>query len=525
MKKTVIWNLLCIIAVFQMTPVVGFVKVKDTTAELYYGPTSSDIHWSPIFPPGILCNKRPIPEQNRATHHKLAASKLVHFSNNTVHGYLCTKAIWTVICAEGFFGGRTLTHKVAPTLPTVAECADAVRAYRTNHHTGLGFPAENCGWMSTNSETEVNIQISEAVIAVDPYNQKYIDARFIGGSCTVAPCKVNTLDTIWMNTSSVSSSCSQRQSIDIFVKNFNDSSFYSNDLVSTSLKGACLLKVCGDQGIRLETGEWVKIPAKSAQEVAWLKDLSTCPELSEIHDVSLRGMMNHLEGQMLREESYRLCMESKERLMSGDPISRLDLAHIAPSVPLGGPVYRKNGDLVEVGYSEYALLRSPSNSLLGADPNIIGYDTVSGKPVVWKHWTLGNNTVRDGPNGITTVGRYLINPLVSLTTPGLYREFLERDFDAPLYHPNIFEGPLGHNLQIEYDPKNSSKELSKVIKHWWGSWSFSRLFWILIGTLVILTCLSGLFKYLTRQRKKNDGAVVYTPWSPNPVQVGVPTRI
>lgn len=174
-----------------------------------------------------------------------------------------------------------------------------------------------------------------------------------------------------------------------------------------------------------------------------MRSLSACPELAEIHDVSLRGMMNHLEGQMLMDESYRLCIESKEKFLSGNLVTRLDIAHIAPSIPLGGPVYRKNGPIIEEGYSEYTLLRSPSNALLGKNPNIIGYDTVSGKAIIWTHWTDTNSTVRQGPNGITSVGRYLINPLVSLTSPGLYARFWKKTLMLLCITPIYLKVPSG----------------------------------------------------------------------------------
>lgn len=78
-------------------------------------------------------------------------NKIETLFNQTAHGYLCTKATWSVTCSEGFFGGRTLTHKIHPTLPTVSECVEAVRLYPTNHNAGLGFPVENCGWMGVNT--------------------------------------------------------------------------------------------------------------------------------------------------------------------------------------------------------------------------------------------------------------------------------------------------------------------------------------------------------------------------------------
>lgn len=190
-------------------------------------------------------------------------------------------------------------------------------------------------------------------------------------------------------------------------------------------------------------------------------------------------------------------------------------------------MYRKNGDLIEVGFSEYSLLKSPENALVGSNPDVIGYDdTVSHKPIVWKYWTQTNSTVRDGPNGITSVGRYLINPLVSLTSPRLYRHILEQDLDSPIYHPNIYEGPMGHTLDIEFDPKNSPKELTKVVQHWWGSWSFTRWFWILLSVIVLLTTLSWIIRCcISRRQSKLDVPIMYRSCPTPCAQIGIPTRI
>lgn len=328
-----------------------------------------------------------------------------------------------------------------------------------------------------------------------------------------------------MNSSNVNKLCSQRTPIDVYIPNFNKTGFYSNDLVATNLSGACQLKVCGENGIRLVTGEWMNLPAKTPNEVAWMKDLSTCPSLTEIQDVSLKGIMNHLEGTLLMDDSYRLCIESKEKFMTGEAVTRFDIARIAPALPIGGPVYRKNGERIEVGYSEYALLRSPGNSLLGGNSDIIGYDTVNNAPVIWKHWVQSNSTIREGPNGITTVGRYLINPLVSLTSPGLYRHILEQDFDPPLHHPNLYEGPMGHLLDIEFDPKMNPKVLTKVISHWWGSWSFVRWFYILLASLISLFIIILIKKYRKARKPGTAPSVLYQVESKPLARVGVPTRI
>lgn len=333
--------IVCLFTLWMCRDSYGFIRIKENTADLFYGPTSEKIHWSPLFPPSIPCNKRPIPEQNRILSKKLTGTKLAHITNSTAHGYLCTKAVWTVSCSEGFFGSRTLTHKIHPTLPSLNECQDAVRLYKTNHHSGVGFPVERCGWMAVNTESSVNIQISEIFVHVDPYSQKFIDSRFISGACSEPPCKLTTLDTLWMNTSSVNKMCMQRTTIDLFVRDLNSSDFYSNDLVATTVTGACYLKVCGEKGIRLVTGEWMNLPVKSKAEVNWIKDIENCPSLVEIQDVSLKGIMSHMEGQLLLDDSHRMCIESKEKFLTGEPTTRFDIARISPTIPLGAQCTEK----------------------------------------------------------------------------------------------------------------------------------------------------------------------------------------
>lgn len=132
---------------------------------------------------------------------------------------------------------------------------------------------------------------------------------------------------------------------------------------------------------------------------------------------------------------------------------------------------------------------------------MLGYDVTTNASVYWEYWTEQNSTIRDGPNGIVMVGNYLVNPLVSLESPGRYRQVLEDQFDHSLRHPALSEGAVGHLLDIVYDPKNNPKNLTKVITHWWGSWSFGRWFWILVATIAGCFILNFFLKWRAVQRK------------------------
>lgn len=130
--------------------------------------------------------------------------------------------------------------------------------------------------------------------------------------------------------------------------------------------------------------------------------------------------------------------------------------------------------------------------------------------VYWEYWTEQNATIRDGPNGIVMIGNYLVNPLVSLESPGRYRKVLEDQFDHSLRHPSLSEGVVGHLLDIVYDPKNNHKSLTKVIKHWWGSWSFGRWFWILITLIVGVSLTKLSIRWRGLQRKIELSQVHYS---------------
>lgn len=80
----------------------AFINIKDTTTDLFYGPTSTVIHWAPLYPPVIPCNKRPIPEQDRLIPKKMTGTKLAHITNSTrifmhksdLDGDMCGGFLW-----------------------------------------------------------------------------------------------------------------------------------------------------------------------------------------------------------------------------------------------------------------------------------------------------------------------------------------------------------------------------------------------------------------------------------------------
>lgn len=217
-------------SVCQVAPGKVFLEVEDQG--YFYAPVSTDITWSPVQPKEIRCFLRPAPEigfDNRTT---ITGKKFTHTESKRAHGYLCTKSEWSITCAEGFLGDRSITHTIRPSLPTLSECFSAIRDYKTNHNLEKGYPAEQCGWMGTNTATTTNIHVSETLVEMDPYNLHLLDPRFISGSCIMPPCTLTTMDTLWINSSSPKASCDSFADISLYVRDLKSQDFFSPSLIA-----------------------------------------------------------------------------------------------------------------------------------------------------------------------------------------------------------------------------------------------------------------------------------------------------
>lgn len=135
--------------------------------------------------------------------------------------------------------------------------------------------------------------------------------------------------------------------ITLLVLNTKSPEFYSSDLVGTTLKGACILPVCGDSDLRLATGKWIKVDTRSKEVKEWVEGYSACPDVTSVKEISLQGLIGYLLKLQTDEELFRLCTEAKEKILTNVPISSIDLGHIAPMNPVAGPVYRLNGLQIE----------------------------------------------------------------------------------------------------------------------------------------------------------------------------------
>nr|WCD44318.1 putative glycoprotein [Hattula rhabdovirus] len=485
---------------------------------LFYGPTSNTISWHPIQPKEIICRQRILPELAPSTTEKIPARKLTYTDSHSVPGYLCSKSRWDVICTENFLGGRTLTHQLHPSLPSEIECVEAVKIFRTSHNLDLGFPPEDCGWWSTNTASQTQVHVTESTVEMDPYSLILLDPRFATGSCKIPPCQLSTMDTIWMNRTDLKKSCPKNQLIDVYKFNSSSPDFYSPDLIGSTLSGSCQMMVCGGKGLRLITGEWIGLEARNTREQEWYSNYPKCSDHVSVNDISLTGIISHLNKISLIDEQYRLCVNTKEKILSGEPISRTDLGSIAHSAPTPGPVYRLNNDNLEVGLSDYQTLESVDPVKEGLDLDVIGRTVATQVLVKWNYWVDHTTSLREGPNGMISVSGYLVNPMISLDTPGLYRDKLMTDHNLSLQHPIVSSGAVGHALDWVFNPKSTSASLTHVLPrsfHWFSFSFIGTCLLIIICVLLggyIISKLIQVYQCFTAKKTHSDKLLVgYTP--------------
>lgn len=96
----------------------------------------------------------------------------------THSGYFCHTGEWGITCKTGFFGGQDITHYIMPTTPDVSKCKEAIVEYNRGEPFNRGFPPENCGWMSTNTEHDTIVTISPHRVYYDPVLDNFLDTTF-----------------------------------------------------------------------------------------------------------------------------------------------------------------------------------------------------------------------------------------------------------------------------------------------------------------------------------------------------------
>lgn len=189
-------------------------------------------------------------------------------------------------------------------------------------------------------------------------------------------------------------------------KNTIDMVLWSMDASLGKLQDACLLTVCGRDGIRFPSGDWITFKNTSGFDniKRFSKNLNLCNKSLEIESDDMNRLVDRRFLILAMEEKKQSCKKARMNIMEGKTVSRIDLQEFIPTTPGIHPVYFiRNGTLYStVGHYENATINSRLyKGVIGELNNHVPInDTLFGKPN-----KLG---LREGPNGLFMVGDKII---------------------------------------------------------------------------------------------------------------------
>lgn len=288
--------------------------------------------------------------------HLVKANKWNGHQTDPTAGFMCTGVRQETVCEKGFFGGESVNKDNRPFTPDITKCRDA---YDRDGHAVLDeHPYPNCVWLSTRVVSHDTIEIVPLTIEYDPFQDTYRDHSLSKGICSATPCLSAARDGYWFNTTNPKKSCQLPQPIELAFQArpsgpVGTLSFMSLSLQASSFKGSCRLEMCGANGVKLNTNEWITAPTLNLDGVPKCVDRNPAVNL-----LTNSGMMLHLAGLLQHDESVRECQRVKRQLMMNATISRSDLTLIRPVREGPGPVYKVSNGTLWVAKAQYDILHS-----------------------------------------------------------------------------------------------------------------------------------------------------------------------
>ncbi|AJR28516.1 glycoprotein [Mosqueiro virus] len=272
----------------------------------------------------------------------------------TVDGYICHKQQWISKCEETWYFSTTETNSIENLPIGATECMEAITVYESGEYNNPFFPPFYCSWCSTQIDQKTFIVIEEHTAQENIYNASYIDPMFVGGKCSSNLCKTIHPDVLWVAKREEirRDACNRKTWETGDVYGLVEEKKFDNDQrdfgigeqwIRSSiygvrrLDGSCYSKICGQFGIRFNTGEWWGLDGQGVK--IWLrKILKPCQgglRISFHHD-------NHDETMAIAHSVARevTCEEVTGRILNQGFISAFDLAYLNPLNPGRGNVYR-----------------------------------------------------------------------------------------------------------------------------------------------------------------------------------------
>lgn len=242
-------------------------------------------------------------------------------------------------------------------------------------------------------------------------------------------------------------------------------SFWSPDYPLQSAKRICVKDFCGLSGFMFDDGTWIGIKKEDIPQQnklgEYLYKLDRCSDPSRVKFQPEEVLIHSVEHTVFSLFLKKECERTKERLLSGEALSRIELQTLTPRSPGRHLVYRiLNGSLLQSisDYQWVTVKKSPHRPYI----SFITEDKKSIEWLYWSHNALLNLT--DGPNGLHIRGSNLIFPGRTISD---YEHILQNSIKQRIgiSHLNIISLPHTQRYHIALFPHFNDTSLSEVISN------------------------------------------------------------
>lgn len=487
-------------------------------------PTSPILKWSLADLSKIDCNTGGYQDIGRQGLKIKSYAPLLR-QNYTSDGYLCIKSVLITECSEGFFGGQTVSYKTESSRITYDECYDAVMDWSDGEYKSLEHPPASCSWMRTSAETSTRIEVRPHTVLFDPYEAVKISDLFLTGKCKSFFCPTSKEGVVWISQDNQLPHCLKETLSPVYVfareKGDNHYSFWSPDFPLQSNKRMCLKDFCGMTGFMFDDGSWIGIPKEEIPKKdklgEYLYKVERCERTSLISAQPEEILIHTVEHTVFSAFLKKECEKTKERLMSGESLSRIELQTLTPRTPGRFMVYRLlNGSLLQSisDYQWVTVTTSPHR------PYISFILENQGK-IEWLYWSYNEAlNLTEGPNGLYIRGKQLIYPGKSISD---YEHLLQSSIKQRISISSSGITNIPHHLRhhIVIYPNFNDTAITEVIAN-----TFSFSFWtshvsvaiiVLIGIVLVCRLIALKLKY------RGMSVVRYDPSNPgNPIKIYSP---
>ncbi|WGC86348.1 MAG: glycoprotein [Bat tupavirus BS2] len=456
-------------------------------------PVSEPKNWRPATRDDFVCNSG-WEWNHRGKYVQLKSSILKKWDQIEVKGYLCMKNAWETKCKTNMFFSKEVTHKITHESIDAESCYEAIKSRERGESQPEVYPDPACVWMSEITKRTNHVRVTPHNVGFDVYTNTLLSPSFPSGSCKIKTCCPTIYPKVlWVPTSPVRTQTTSLLFDEAVVKvtiteqKATESSWVFGALVTPApLKGACKMTVAGKQGILLTNGFWFKMEeagevyfyqAKTAtdtkvQASTILTDIAqaACPEGREFGLPKAEFVMHRSEALVSNMIYYQMCLESIQKIRSGDKITRIDLARMNPTVPGIGNVYQLTRDGIRVGTTRYEMIAwSPK---VGLQTSLgLGMVPSTGKEsevIDWHDWRETEDGLSNGPNGIIKQGSTLIHPNIMTLGVSVDALLVAQHDLRPQPHPIIesISDTIGeHNITTDGD--TTVAHLRGPVAHFW----------------------------------------------------------